>query len=72
MWEQKTQEIKSLVLLKQLRRNFETVTKRIKNCNSKKCEQQIKWLQNTNNKTNKCQIKQSSFTLRRHLRSLKF
>ena len=56
MWEQKTQEIKSLVL----------------NCNSKKCEQQIKWLQNTNNKTNKCQIKQSSFTLRRHLRSLKF
>lgn len=31
MWEQKTQEIKSLILLKQLRTNYETVTKSIKN-----------------------------------------
>ena len=44
MWKQKTEEIKSLILLKKLRRNYETVTKSIKNCNSKKCKQQIKWL----------------------------
>ena len=46
MWEQKTQEIKSLVLLKQLRRNYETVTKSIK----------IVILKHVNNKSNGSKI----------------